>query len=522
MSRSMIRLLGRQVRAFVFDMDGVVTDTASVHARSWKRLFDEYLREHAERSGEPFRTFQDSDYLTYIDGKPRYEGVRDFLASRGIELPQGEPSDPPDRESVCGLGNRKNDYFLAQLREHGADPYPSTVALIRELRQKGIPSAIISSSRNMQEVLQAAGVLGLFDERVDGLVSERLGLRGKPDPAIFLEAARRLGVEAADAVVVEDAISGVEAGRRGGFAVVVGIDRADHADELRQAGADVVVADLADLPIEAGEEPAIGDLPPALDRWDEIAARLRGRTPVVLLDYDGTLTPIVERPEDAVLDPAVRAALRDLARRCAVAVVSGRDLDDVRSMVDVEGIWYAGSHGFDLAGPDGERRQHATEYLPELDRAERDLRSSLADAPGARVERKAFAIAVHYRQATDREVPRISAVVDQAAREHPRLRRTDGKKVFELRPDVPWDKGRASLFLLRTLFPREDGVVPLYVGDDLTDEDAFRVVRGSGIGIVVRGEDDARPTAARYTLRDTGETRALLEGIGRLVEGPGR
>lgn len=234
--------------AVVFDTDGVVTDTASVHAAAWKRMFDGYLEGRAARTGEPFVPFDaEEEYLRHVDGRPRYDGVRTFLASRGIELPDGEPDDPPDRETVCGLGNRKNDYFLAHLRERGAEPYPSTVALVRQLQARGIRTAAISASRNMAEVLDAAGLAELFEVRVDGVIAGQEDLPGKPDPAVFLEAARRLGVEPGRAAVVEDAIAGVEAGRRGGFALVVGVDRAGHADALAAAGADVVVEDLGEL-----------------------------------------------------------------------------------------------------------------------------------------------------------------------------------------------------------------------------------------------------------------------------------
>ena len=237
--------------AVIFDMDGVVTDTASVHASAWKQLFDDYLSARAATLGEQFRPFDTGgDYLKYIDGKPRYEGVRDFLASRGINLPHGDPSDPPGKETVAGLGNRKNGLFLDRMKQEAAKPYPSTVALVRVLAERNVKTAIISASRNMTQVLESAGLSeDLFDARVDGVVAGELGLAGKPDPAVFIEAAKRLGVEPARAVVVEDALAGVEAGRRGRFGLVVGVDRGDHASALRDAGADVVVSDLQELQI---------------------------------------------------------------------------------------------------------------------------------------------------------------------------------------------------------------------------------------------------------------------------------
>jgi beta-phosphoglucomutase family hydrolase len=249
----------------IFDLDGVVTQTAAVHAAAWKRLFDGYLSERAARDGEspavapesagreiddPFRPFDlDADYARYVDGKPRYDGVRDFLASRGIELPWGDPSDPPETETVCGLGNRKNALFNAEVREHGVETYPSTIELIRHLQEAGIRVGLMSSSKNTAMVLDVTGTTDLFEVRVDGVVAAEVGLPGKPDPAMYLEAARRLGVDAARSVVVEDALSGVEAGHRGGFGLVIGVDRLGQADALRAAGADVVVDDLAEVSV---------------------------------------------------------------------------------------------------------------------------------------------------------------------------------------------------------------------------------------------------------------------------------
>jgi beta-phosphoglucomutase family hydrolase len=245
-----------RVDAVVFDTDGVLTDTASVHAAAWKRLFDEYLRQRAERHGEPFHPFEQADYLRYVDGKPRYDGVAGFLASRGVQLPWGDPADPPDRETVCGLGNRKNGYFLVHLREHGVRAFPSSVAFVRRLGKGGVRTAVVSASRNMRAVLDAAGIRELFDVEVDGTDAARLGLAGKPDPALFLEAAGRLAVPPARAVVVEDALAGVEAGRRGGFGVVVGVDRAGQAAELAARGADVVVDDLDRLGLDGAADQA--------------------------------------------------------------------------------------------------------------------------------------------------------------------------------------------------------------------------------------------------------------------------
>jgi beta-phosphoglucomutase family hydrolase len=234
--------------AVLFDLDGVLTDTARVHAASWKRMFDEFLRERSAQRGEPFVPFDTkADYLRYVDGKLRYDGVRSFLESRGIKLPDGEPDAPPGYESVTALGNLKDRMVKEILRAEGAEVYEGSVALVRHLRSRGIKTGVVSASKNCGEVLRAAGIEDLFDVQVDGEVADRLRLPGKPEPDSFLEAARELGVYPGRAVVVEDAISGVQAGRKGGFGLVVGVSRKGDAEALRQHGADVVVSDLQEL-----------------------------------------------------------------------------------------------------------------------------------------------------------------------------------------------------------------------------------------------------------------------------------
>ena len=234
--------------AVLFDLDGVLTSTAKIHSRCWKTMFDDFLRRRAAERKEPFRPFDlGTDYKLYVDGKPRYEGVRSFLASRHISLSEGAPTDRSTADTVCGLGNRKDELVKAAIERGEVEAYPGSVALVRRLREQSIRTAVVSSSNNCEEVLRAAGMLELFETRVDGLVASTLHLRGKPEPDTFLEAARVLGVSPARAVVVEDALAGVEAGRAGGFGLVVGVDREGGGDALRTHGADVVVTDLEEL-----------------------------------------------------------------------------------------------------------------------------------------------------------------------------------------------------------------------------------------------------------------------------------
>jgi beta-phosphoglucomutase family hydrolase len=236
------------IAACLFDMDGVLTDTATLHAAAWKETFDDYLHRRAERTGEPFSPFDAAaDYDAYVDGKPRLDGVRSFLASRGITLAEGAASDPPTAETVAGLAKRKNETVLRLIRTQGVKAYPGSVHLVRAVRGAGLRTAVVSSSANCRQVLEAAGIADLFDVRVDGVTIERNHLDGKPAPDSFLAAARDLGVKPAAAAVFEDALAGVAAGRAGRFGYVVGVDRAGQAVALRSHGADVVVSDLADL-----------------------------------------------------------------------------------------------------------------------------------------------------------------------------------------------------------------------------------------------------------------------------------
>ena len=234
--------------AILFDLDGVITNTATLHATCWKQMFDEYLRRRAEQSGEAFRPFDlAADYRLYVDGKPRFDGVRDFLRSRGIQLPEGSPDDPADLETVCGLGNRKNELINDLIERIGVEPYDGTVRFIRQLRRDGFKIAVVTSSQNCAHVLKAAKLDHFFEVRVDGNTIEAEGLAGKPAPDTFLMAAELLGVEPARTVVIEDAISGVEAGSNGNFGLVIGVARKGNAEELQHHGAHLVVDDLGEL-----------------------------------------------------------------------------------------------------------------------------------------------------------------------------------------------------------------------------------------------------------------------------------
>ncbi|MEV6209203.1 beta-phosphoglucomutase family hydrolase [Kitasatospora sp. NPDC051914] len=236
------------IHAFLFDLDGVLTQTATVHAAAWKDMFDTFLRAEADRTGTAFVPFDPvADYDEYVDGRPRLDGTRGFLESRGISLPEGSEQDAPGSRTVQGLGRAKNDTVLRMIREQGVEPYRGSVAYLHRLRDLGLPRAVVSSSANCRDVLRSAGIDDLFDVVVDGVTAKRDGLAGKPAPDTYLAAARALGTAPEHAAVFEDALAGVASGRAGGFGAVVGIDRVGQAEELRAHGASLVVRDLADL-----------------------------------------------------------------------------------------------------------------------------------------------------------------------------------------------------------------------------------------------------------------------------------
>ena len=246
--RSLVPVLPDSISACLFDMDGVLTETAKVHAAAWKQMFDAYLLDRSKQAGEPFRPFEiGSDYAELVDGKLRLDGVRGFLASRGIQIPEGSAEDPPTALTVHGLGRRKNDLVQKLIRQNGVEVYEGSVRFLEVVRDAGLRRAVVSASKNCQEVLEAAGIDNLFEVRIDGIVADEAHLRGKPAPDLFLAAAAALGVEPARCAVFEDAIAGVEAGRAGGFGLVVGVDRVGQAEALRDHGADQVVADLSEL-----------------------------------------------------------------------------------------------------------------------------------------------------------------------------------------------------------------------------------------------------------------------------------
>ena len=515
MNQAGYEILKENCDGMIFDLDGVITRTAAVHARAWKTLFDRYLKNRADRENEEFIPFDMvKEYRKYVDGKPRFDGVASFLNSRGIDLPWGDPSDGPDKETIYGLGNQKNEIFNEYLEKQGPTVFEDTLSLVYEAKKQGWKTAVISASKNCVPVLESVGIADWFDTVVDGIVSQELGLKGKPAPDIFWEAARRIKVTPERAAVFEDAIAGVEAGKKGGFHPVIGVDRTGSEDSLEKAGADIVFSDLCSIRIN-GRLPVrkkhVTSLPPALDHIQDILHAAGDRTPALFLDYDGTLTPIVNDPEKAFLDPDMRQTLKKVAEKWVIAVISGRDLKTIQNFVKLDNLYYAGSHGFDIAGPANLslEMQKGEDFLPVLDKAQTRLEENLADISGAAIERKKFSIAIHYRNVAPAQAGAVKEAVRRVQKENAQLRITEGKKVFELQPDIDWHKGKALAWLMEKLKLGLDTYYPMYIGDDITDEDAFEALEEIGTSVVVKGS--FHPTSADFVLENTGETAAFLE-----------
>ncbi len=336
---------------------------------------------------------------------------------------------------------------------------------------------------------------------------------GAQDAAGLREAARGLGTRAERSVAVETEPDGITAARDGGFSLVIGVSSSESAGALLERGADAVIDDLADIEVRTGDR-RMSEIASALESYRAVSDVIDGHRPAVCLDYDGTLSPIVPDPDSARLVVGAAEVLARLAERCPVAILSGRDLADIRDRVAVPGLWYAGSHGFETIAPDGSYRQNdeAAAAVPVLEQSAAELRESLAHIKGSRVEHKRFAVAVHYRDVAADSVGEVVANTHRAG-QRGHLRVTNGRKVVELRPDVDWNKG-TTLNWIRDQIEQSQRVLPIFIGDDLTDEDAFDAVKTDGIGILVRHtEDGDRRSAAQFTLENPDQVREFLDRV---------
>ena len=403
------------------------------------------------------------------------------------------------------------DSVVTETAPGAAEALDSTVPLLRRLTDVGIATAIYSSTRDCAQVLRAAGIDELVNLRVDVV---------EPVPAVLTETASRLGVRPVRCVVIDRDQAGISAGGDGGFSLVIGLERNGQADELLSCGADTVVADLAEISVRSGGS-AMSRIADAAQVYSQVKELVATRRPVVFLDFDGTLSDITAHPDSATLVDGAAEALRALAEQCPVAVISGRDLADVRERVKVDEVWYAGSHGLELMAPDGTYHENAAaaDLIGTLARAACRLAEMIGDISGIELEHKRFAVAVHYRNADPADIDRVTAAVRSLGRSEG-LRTTAGRKVIELRPNLYWEKGTTLNWLLERIQASDcaadaASVLPIYIGDDITDEDAFDAVQFDGVGIVVRhAEHGDRPSAALFSLESPS---TVVEFIGRLA-----
>lgn len=508
----------QELEAVILDLDGVITQTARTHREAWKEMY----RRYSGYSGKDY-PMTDEDYSLYIDGKPRYDGVGSFLESRNIELPYGNPGNSAGDKTICGLGNLKNEIFLDLLDKNGVEIYPDSINQIKKWRSGGLKCGVVSSSKNCLRIIEKAGISDLFDTRVDGLTLTEYGLRGKPAPDMFLEAARRLGTKPLNCAIFEDAISGVQAGSRGNFPLVVGVNRKKDKKVLYENGADIVIENLEEIDLFSPDIRLffVSFAPSLFLKLSEFNTFIKNKKPVLFLDYDGTLTPIVKRPEDAILSDGMRNILGNYCSKSSAAIVSGRDMDDVRKLVGLENIIYSGSHGFRISGPGGLYMEHekSTEIVPALDRIEEELHE-LYDGKikGVQIDRKRYAIAVHYRNVAKEDVEEVIRKAELIIDQNPGFRKGEGKMIVEIRPDIEWHKGKAIGWIMEKLgFSEDPDAVPVYIGDDITDEDVFETLPDRGIGILVGFH--GRPTKARYALKNVYQVQLFIEMLTNNIEG---
>lgn len=509
----------RHFQAAIFDMDGVLTQTVKLHIKAWTETFNEFLQ---KTDGANYKPLTIQDYKLYIDGVPRLEGIRNFLTSREISLPEGGPDEDIQLDTIFRLGERKNDFFLELVKKEGVEAYSDTIEMAKFWKSKGIKLALISSSKNCKHIIESAGIEDLFEVRVDGITSVEENLKGKPHPDIFLRANELMGVDKSQTIVIEDAILGVKAGKKGGFSLVVGVARDGEEDALYEAGADIVVKKLTELKgknmmPKQGKKPE--DLSNAMESIDDVFKVIGNKKPVLFLDYDGTLSPIVSNPEDAILSNITKNVIEKLSKLIPIGIISGRDRQNVESKIGIDSLIYAGSHGFDITGPNNLEMQYeeGQEALPILDEAELQLNKSLNGIQGALVERKKYAIAVHFRNVEEGKVKEVEEKVMEVLGRHKKLKKGSGKMIIELKPAQDWHKGKALTWILDALQLGSENHIPIFIGDDVTDEDALKVIEKDGIGIIVgKHEED---TAASYSLRDTEEVALFLEILeGKLKE----
>lgn len=505
------------MKAIIIDMSEVLIHTALINKNAWETTFNDLLK-----NKNNIQPFIDEDFYSFIEGKPKFERVQNFLNSRNINLPFGSQSDPEENETVCGLEKKKSKLFSQMLKKNELQFYEMALQKIKYWKEKGLKTAIVSSDENFKKALNSSEIRNLFDVKIDGHASRKKGLKEKPEADLYIEATKELGIAPESCVLFDDSVPGLQAGSKGNFGLVIGVNRRENRKLLSENGADLVIDDFDELDlVNDPEVKAWFDqpTPPFASQYVEIGKLVYEKTPVLFLDYDGTLTPIVQRPEDAVISEEMRDVLNECASKFNVAAVSGRDMDDLKSRINLDTLIYAGSHGFRISGPGGLYMEHekSEEILPELDNMEKKLQQVFSNTiEGVQIERKRYAIAIHYRNSKEQDVPFIKEKVFEATENSEIFKVGEGKKILEIKPGIDWHKGKAVLWILEKLGLNDpDKYIPIYIGDDVTDEDAYEALKGRGIGIQVG--PGAESTAAQYKLKNVYQVRIFLKELANFL-----
>lgn len=504
---------GNRMKAVVVDMSEVLLHTAAINKSAWEKVFSDFFKIiNLEQS------FTEDDFHTWFEGQPKFDRVRNFLNSRTINLPFGNQSDLAGFDSICSLEKRRSQVFNHLLNEGNLHVYDEAVQSLKIWKEKGLKTAIVSSDENFTKAVKHSDFINLFDVQIDGHASRKMGLKEKPEADLYKKAVRKLNLKPEECILLDDSIPGMQAGSKANMGLVVGINRRDNYRMLSENGADIVIDSFDELDLI--DDPDIKawfttPISPFASEYVKIGKEIYEKTPVLFLDYDGTLTPIVKQPEDAIISKEMQDVLQECASRFTVAAVSGRDMDDLKTRVNLPRLLYAGSHGFRISGPDGLYMEHekTSEILPKLDLLNEKLNLSFEGiAEGVRIERKRYAIAIHYRNAKKEDIPLIKKTVTETVAGSADFKIGEGKKILEIKPAIEWHKGKAVLWILEKLgLTDRNKYIPIYIGDDVTDEDAYEALKDWGIGIQVG--PGALPTAAKFRLKNIYQVRIFLKEL---------
>lgn len=501
------------MKGIIIDLSGVLINTTLLNKIAWEKVLNHFLKEHNARY-----LFNEEDYYSFIEGKPKYERLQNYLGKLNIELPYGNTTDSAGYHSICSLEKKKTKAFTQMLKKGEMDVYENAMQKIKLWKEKGIKTAGVSSDENFNKALESTETGNLFDVLIDAHASRKRGLKEKPEADLYLEAAKELDLPPESCILFDDTVQGLQAGNKGNFGLVVGVNRADNRKLLSENGADLVIDNFDEFNLSDDPEIAAWfeqPIPPFASEYVKIAKAVYEKTPVLFLDYDGTLTPIVQRPEAAVISEEMKVVLDECASKFKVAAVSGRDMDDLKSRINLENVIYAGSHGFRISGPEGLYMEHekTDEILPRLGSMEQKLKEAFDNVTeGVQVERKRYAIAVHYRNAKPEDTPFIREKVLELTQNSEGFKVGEGKKILEIKPDIDWHKGKAVLWILDKLGLTDNTrYIPIYIGDDVTDEDAYRALKDRGIGIQVG--PGAENTAAQFRLKNVYQVRLFLKEL---------